>query len=165
MHFSLFQMNFQFNWKCPKNIHLFGYLRGTLVVSKVLGSFLLIRKYQLSCRESYRKFEDTEKPYFHQKILGEVFLHTCGNRNFAKMLGDINLPGAMETGSASIIFFNNFLIFSCLIACLLCCLSVSWLGNCLEVDADRITILLPPPPPPYLVPTHSSLFNASDSYL
>ena len=41
-----------------------------------------------------------------------------------------------------------------------------WLGNCVEVDVDRITTLFPPfpsPPPSdrsyVFVPTHSSLFD------
>ena len=43
-------------------------------------------------------------------------------------------------------------------------LLVFWLGICVEVDVDTITIL-PPPPPLYFFPTHNSLFNTSDSYL
>ena len=77
----------------------------------------------------------------------------------------------MKTGPVSkhlVIFLN----FPCLIACLLCCLLMSfvclfafWLGICVEVDVDRITILSPPPlPPPHFFPTHNSLFNTSDSY-
>ena len=51
-----------------------------------------------------------------------------------------------------------FLNFPCLIGCLLCCLLMSfffffllvlWLGVCVEVDKDIITIL-PPLPPPFL---------------
>ena len=44
-----------------------------------------------------------------------------------------------------------FLNFPCPIACLLCCLLLSffllvlWLGICVEVDVDRITTLTPPP--------------------
>ena len=62
----------------------------------------------------------------------------------------------------------------CVIACLLCCLLMSfflvvlWLGICVEVDVDRITIFPPTSVPPSLfcfVPTHNSLFNTSDSYL
>ena len=68
--------------------------------------------------------------------------------------------------------FVIFLNFPCLIACLLCCLLVSflfllvlWLGVCVEVDVDRITILPPSLPSFYFffVPTHNSLFN--NSYL
>ena len=50
-----------------------------------------------------------------------------------------------------------FLNFPCLIACLLCCLLMSffllvlWLGICVEVDVDRITIL--PPLPIFSLPT------------
>ena len=43
-------------------------------------------------------------------------------------------------------------------------LLVLWLGICVEVDVDRITIL-PPPPLPNFFPTHNSFFNTSDSYL
>ena len=41
-----------------------------------------------------------------------------------------------------------------------------WLGTCVEVDVDRITIL-PHPPTPLLIffPTHNSFFNACDRYL
>ena len=42
-------------------------------------------------------------------------------------------------------------------------LLVLWLGICVEVDVDRITIL--PPPLPNFFPTHNSFFNTSDSYL
>ena len=52
--------------------------------------------------------------------------------------------------------FVIFLNFPCLTACLLCCLLVSflfllvlWLGVCVEVDVDRITILPPSLPPFY----------------
>ena len=46
--------------------------------------------------------------------------------------------------------FVIFLNYRCLIACLLCCLLmlffllVFWLGICVEVDVDTITILPPP---------------------
>ena len=53
-----------------------------------------------------------------------------------------------------VIFLNS----PCLIACLLRCLLMSfffacfkWLGNCVEVDVDSITIL-PTPLPPYFSP-------------
>ena len=53
--------------------------------------------------------------------------------------------------------FVIFLNFPSLIACLLCCLLMSyffwlvlWLGICVEVDVDRITIS--PAPPPYFFP-------------
>ena len=57
--------------------------------------------------------------------------------------------------------FVIFLNFPCLIACLLCCLLMSffllvlWLGICVGVDVDRITIL-PPPPSLFFSPTHNS---------
>ena len=60
--------------------------------------------------------------------------------------------------------FVILLNFPCLIACLRCCwlmsfffLLVLWLGICVEVDVDRITIL--PPPPSLFFPPHNSLFN------
>ena len=59
--------------------------------------------------------------------------------------------------------FVIFLNFHCVIACLLCCLLMSfflpvlWLGICVEVNIGRITTLSPP--------THNSLFNTRDSYL
>ena len=40
---------------------------------------------------------------------------------------------------------------------------VLWLGICVKVDIDRITILTPLPP--YFFLTHNSLFNTSGSYL
>ena len=62
------------------------------------------------------------------------------------------LPGVMKTGLANTVIFLNF---PCLIAwlCLLCFwfmsfflfLLVLWLGVCIEVDVDRITILPPLP--------------------
>ena len=48
-------------------------------------------------------------------------------------------------------------------------LLVLWLGICVEVDVERVTILpFPPPPstpPDYFFPTHNSFFKTSDSYL
>ena len=46
-------------------------------------------------------------------------------------------------------------------------LLVLWLGICVEVDVDRITILPPLPPSQcsFFVPTRNSLFNTSDSCL
>ena len=40
-----------------------------------------------------------------------------------------------------------------------------WLGICLEVDVDRITILPFSPTPPDFFPTHNSFFKTRDSYL
>ena len=55
-----------------------------------------------------------------------------------------------------VIFLNS----PCLIACLLRCLLMSfffacfkWLGNCVEVDVDSITILPTPLPPYFSLPT------------
>ena len=74
--------------------------------------------------------------------------------------------------------FVIFLNFPCLIACLLCCLRVSFfLYSACFVDRDLcrsgcrqnyyLTSPPPPPPPPLLFfSTHNSLFiNTSDSYL
>ena len=44
-------------------------------------------------------------------------------------------------------------------------LLILWLGICVDVDVDRITILTPPFPLPVFFLTHNSLFNTSDSYL
>ena len=43
-------------------------------------------------------------------------------------------------------------------------LLVLWLGICVEVDVDRITIR-PAPLSRFLFPIHNSFFNTSDSYL
>ena len=64
--------------------------------------------------------------------------------------------------STHFVIFPNF---ACLIACLLCCLPVSfflfvclWLGICVEEDVHRITILLSIPPYVFLsLPTILSL--------
>ena len=53
-------------------------------------------------------------------------------------------------------------LFTVLFAYVVFFLVVLWLGFCVEVGVDRITIL---PPPPFLFLTHNSLFNTSDSYL
>ena len=64
--------------------------------------------------------------------------------------------------------FAIFLNFPCLVACSVLFASVVlfslvlWLGICVEVDVDRITIS---PTPPYFFLTHNSLFNRSDSHL
>ena len=64
--------------------------------------------------------------------------------------------------SKHFVIFRNF-------PCLLCCLLMTyffwlflWLGICVEVDVDRITIL--PPTPLIFFPTQNSFFNTSDSY-
>ena len=44
-------------------------------------------------------------------------------------------------------------------------LLVSWLGICVEVHVERITILPPPLPSWSFFPTQNSFFNTSDSYL
>ena len=43
-------------------------------------------------------------------------------------------------------------------------LLVSWLGICVEVHVERITILPPPLPSWSFFPTQNSFFNTSDSY-
>ena len=67
--------------------------------------------------------------------------------------------------------FLMFLNYLCLIACLLCCLLMSyffgvvlWLGICVEAGCRQNYYLTPPPSPLYFLPTHYSLFNTSDSY-
>ena len=55
-------------------------------------------------------------------------------------------------------------MFTVLLAYVVFFLLVLWLGICVEVDVDRITIL-PPSPPNDFFPTHNSFFNSSDSDL
>ena len=56
-----------------KTIYLCRCLRGTLAISKVLrGSFVSSESFSYP-DGSFRNCGDTEWPYFHQKILGEVF--------------------------------------------------------------------------------------------
>ena len=77
------------------------------------------------------------------------------NSNLALTLGYLNpaLNNSARVGKHFVIFLN----FPCLIACLLCCLLMSfflvvlWLGFCVEVGVDRITIL--PPPHFFSLPT------------
>ena len=86
----MFQKPFQLIWRCPKKY---------LSVRIFKGNFSRLENYRVLFEpsESFsypdgscRKFEDTEKTYFYQKILGEVFRYTCAYRNFAKILGNIN---------------------------------------------------------------------------
>ena len=74
-----------------RNICLFRYIRGTLVASKVVGSFFDLSKTLSHPDRSYRKFKDTGKPYFHLKILGDVFLCMYAYQNFTTILGNINV--------------------------------------------------------------------------
>ena len=79
----MFQTPFQLIWRCPKK---------TFICSDIHQSFRKLSSKSFSNPDvSCRKFEDTEKPCFHQKILREVFLYTCAQRNFAKILGNINI--------------------------------------------------------------------------
>ena len=43
-----------------------------------------------------------------------------------------------------VIFLNLSCLIACLLCCLLCFLLALWLGICVEVNVDRITILAPP---------------------
>ena len=69
--------------------------------------------------------------------------------------------------------FVIFLNFPCKIACLLCCLLMSFVFACFVVRdlcrsgcGQNYYLPAPPPAPPiFFVPTHNSLFNTSDSYL
>ena len=75
----------------------------------------------------------------------------------------------MKTGLANICNFSqlplsNSLTYVYRVACLRRFFSlVLWLGICVQVDVDRIAVLLPPTPPPYFFPTHNCFFNTSDS--
>ena len=74
----------------------------------------------------------------------------------------------MKTGLANV-HFVIFLNFPCLIAwhvftvllayVVFLFLLVLWLGICVEVDVDRITILLLPPPLPIFFATHNSFLT------
>ena len=81
----------------------------------------------------------------------------------------------MKTGLAKIL---SFLSTSLVLACLLCCLVISFFGSIVIKDLFRsgcgqsfADFYLPPPPFPSLSlcffpgPTHNSLFNTGDSYL
>ena len=58
-------------------------------------------------------------------------------------------------------------MFTVLLAYVCFFLPVFWLGICVEVDVDRITILPPPAPPPYFfsLPTILSLTQVTVSSL
>ena len=83
---------------------------------------------------------------------------------FIHLLSSYNYTWSYENRVSK--HFAIFLKFLCLIACSVLFASVVffplvlWLGICVEVDVDRITIS---PPPPYFFLTHNSLFNISDS--
>ena len=61
-----------------KTIYLFGCLRGSLVVKKVLGGFSVSSESVSYPYRSGRKFEDMKQPCFHEKIIGDVI----GDRKF-----------------------------------------------------------------------------------
>ena len=63
--------------------------------------------------------------------------------------------------SKNFVIFLNFLV-TVLFGYVVFLWLVLWLGICVEVDADRITIL--PPPPPLFFPNQNSFFNTSHSY-
>ena len=75
----------------------------------------------------------------------------------------------MKTGLANICNFSQLPLSNSLFTVLVAyvfflCVLVLWLGICVEMDVDRITIL-PPALPIFFVPNRNSLFNTSDSYL
>ena len=76
-------------------------------------------------------------------------------------------PGRQTFYNFSQLPLSNSLTYVYCVACL--CrffLLVLWLGICVEVNVDRITILPPPPPRlPIFFPTHNFFFKTSDSYL
>ena len=59
-----------------KAIYLFGCLRGTLVVTKVLGGFFVSSESVSYPHLSGRKFEDMKYPWFHRKLYGTLCLYT-----------------------------------------------------------------------------------------
>ena len=66
-------------------IYMFGCLRGTLVVSKVLRTGFFVSSETVGYPDgSVRKFKRKEKPYFHQSDSGGRFVFT------PKCLGDRN---------------------------------------------------------------------------
>ena len=66
-------------------IYMFGCLRGTLVVSKVLRTGFFVSSETVGYPDgSVRKFKRMERPYFHQSDSGERFVFT------PKCLGDHN---------------------------------------------------------------------------
>ena len=78
-----------------------------------------------------------------------VIISYCIIYLFIHLLSSCSYTWSYENRvSKHFVFFLNF---PCLIACLLCCLLISlfllvlWLGICVEVDVNRITILPPPP--------------------
>ena len=88
---------------------------------------------------------------------------TCDKKSTTTYFSFKTPPGFWLAKSTSTWSYENrvskhlviILNFPCLIACLLCCLNMSffllllvlWLGICVEVDVDRITILLSFPSP------------------
>ena len=84
-------------------------------------------------------------------------LHRIYHLSFHKLYVHNYLPGVMKIGLAKFCNFSQLRLsnsltyvycFACL--CVFFFLPVFWLGICVEVDVDRITIL-PPPPPSLLI--------------
>ena len=77
-----------------KPVYLFAYLRGTLVVSKVLGDFLVPSE---TVRVSTLIFTKDGVAVFHFKVLGEVLSKL--NQNFQKTLysnNDLSIKGEKD---------------------------------------------------------------------
>ena len=61
--FNFFMLQKLVWFSCPKKFYLFECLRGTLVISKVLGDFFVSSETVSYPNESVQKFQDMEWPY------------------------------------------------------------------------------------------------------
>ena len=87
MVFTMCQKPVWLIWSCPKNSLLFGCLRGTLVVTKVLGAFFVSSESVSYLYGSGRKSEDSKQPCFHQKLQGTFCRYTeCFRRPFLTII-------------------------------------------------------------------------------
>ena len=68
----------------------------------------------------------------------------------------------VETGVDPRLLSNSLTYVYCVVCLCRFFWLVLWIGICVVLDVDRITILSPPPD---FFPTHNSFFNTSDSYL
>ena len=121
---------------------------------------------------SFRHFNTNSKKVFEIVFFfPETKQNGSKKANILQLLEKLCQAGVLKPGFSK--HFVIFLNFSCLIACLVCCLIKSffllvlWLGICAEVDVDRITILPPSLPPSlcFFFVSTKILFNTSDSYL